>query len=348
MLDKNNILHHLKKKMLDIMKTIKLLQNSYLKPLNLLTLISLALSITFVSCSTEEYEQNDLSKNELSIVEVLEGFDVQESSDRRNSRPTFKTLNVALARTGLAGVVSSNRLTVFAPTDDAFAALGLNQRNIASVPNLEAILLYHVVGDIVFSTDLSNGFVTTLNGAAVEVNLDNGVMINESNVISADIEARNGVIHVIDEVLLPPTDNLLDLAESFDPEFSILVDVLELTGLDSVIANNGPFTVFAPTNDAFVALLAELDGYDSLDDFDTPEDIELLTSVLLYHVVEGRVYSSDLESGPVTTLNGTFDLDLNTLTLTDNNGRDVGLIANLLNVQATNGVVHVIDRVLLP
>lgn len=334
--------------MLDTMKPIKLFKIPNLKLFNPFTVLTLFLTLSLVSCSTEETDSIELNTTEPSIVEVLKSYDLPETADRRSSRPTFKTLNVALARTGLAGVVSSNRLTVFAPTDEAFEALGLNQRNITTVPNLEEILLYHVLGNIVFSSDLMNGFVPTLNGAAVQVNLENGVMINESNVIAADVQARNGVIHVIDQVLLPPSDNLLELAESFDPEFSILVDVLELTGLDTVIANNGPYTVFAPTNDAFVALLSELDGYDSLDDFDTPEDIELLTNVLLYHVVGGRVYSSDLSSGPVTTLNGDFQLDLSTLTLTDANNREVGLVPELLNVQATNGVVHVIDRVLLP
>lgn len=330
------------------MNAIKFLKNPNLTKHNLITLIFLSLTLVFVSCSTENSDFEELNNTELSIVDVLKSYDSPETQNRLTSKPTFKTLNVALAKTGLAGVVSSNRLTVFAPTDEAFAAIGLDKRNIATVPNLEEILLYHVLGDVVFSTDLANGFVPTLNGAAVEVNLNNGVMINMSNVIAADVQARNGVIHVIDQVLFPPSNNLLELAESFDPEFSLLVDVLELTGLDAVIANNGPFTVFAPTNDAFVALLGELDGYDSLEDFDTPEDIELLTNVLLYHVVEGRVFSSDLSSGPVTTLNGMFELDLNTLTLTDANDREVGLIADLLNVQATNGVVHVIDRVLLP
>jgi uncharacterized surface protein with fasciclin (FAS1) repeats len=84
--------------------------------------------------------------------------------------------------------------------------------------------------------------------------------------------------------------------------------------------------------------------FDSLDEI----PVDLLTDVLLYHVVAGRVYSSDLVSGPVTTLNGTFDVDVASLTITDANGREAGLIPSLLNVQATNGVVHVIDRVILP
>jgi transforming growth factor-beta-induced protein len=248
-----------------------------------------------------------------------------------------------LARTGLAGVVSSNQLTVFAPTDAAFAALGLYPNNIASVPNLREILLYHVVAGKVYSTDLSNGFVPTLNGAAVEINIDNGVFINDAEVIMADIKARNGVIHAIDKVMFPPTMNLVELALSFDPEFSILVQAVVKANLVDVLANGGPFTVFAPTNDAFVALLGEL-GASSLDDI----SVEVLTQVLLYHVVEGRVFSSDLVSGPVNTLNGTFNVNTSNFTITDANNREAGIITSLVNVQATNGVVHVIDRVILP
>lgn len=308
-----------------------------------------ALTLFVVSCQEEPIAVNDLSENsELSISEVLESYgnpgnEADNSRIKGNSRNTFSTLSVALARTGLSGVVSSNRLTVFAPTDAAFAELGLNVRNIASVPNLKEILLYHVLGNVVYSTDLSNGFVPTLNGAAVEVNLTNGVMINDSKVVKADIKARNGVIHAIDKVLFPPSKNLVELALSFDPEFSILVQAVIKADLAGVLANGGPYTVFAPTNAAFVALLGEL-GATSLDDIDK----DLLKSVLLYHVAEGRVFSSDLSSGEVKTLGGSFDLDLSTLTITDARGREAGLIPALLNVQATNGVVHVIDRVILP
>lgn len=308
-----------------------------------------AITMFAVSCQEEQIAVNDLSDaTDQSIDQVLESYgnadnDANASRIKGNSRNTFSTLSVALARTGLAGVVSSKRLTVFAPTDAAFAELGLNVRNIASVPNLKEILLYHVLGNVVYSTDLSNGFVPTLNGAAVEVKLTNGVMINDANVVKADIKARNGVIHAIDKVLFPPSKNLVELAQSFDPEFSILVQAVIKADLDGVLASGGPYTVFAPTNAAFIALLGEL-GATSLDDIDE----DLLKSVLLYHVVEGRVYSSDLSSGEVKTLGGSFDLDLGTLKITDARGREAGLIPALLNVQATNGVVHVIDRVILP
>lgn len=316
-------------------------------------LVILALGLFATSCNKDDdfAPEKVEPQTEKNIMEVLESFSTDDASlitnenrSRGAKKPTFSTLNVALARTGLAGAVSSNRLTIFAPTDEAFAALGLNPTNIASVPNLREILLYHVVAGPVYSYQLSNGFVPTLNGAAVEINIDNGVMINDAKVVVADIKARNGVIHAIDKILFPPTKNLVELALSFDPEFSILVAAVIKADLVSVLATGGPFTVFAPTNDAFVDLLGEL-GVNSLDDI----PVTTLTQVLLYHVVPGRVYSSDLVSGPIATAQGTlFSVDVSQLTITDNNDRIANLIPSLLNVQATNGVVHVIDRVILP
>ncbi|MDX9942307.1 MAG: fasciclin domain-containing protein [Bacteroidales bacterium] len=330
----------------------------------------IALGVFAASCSKEEISPvADVTEREMNIVEKLASFenaangngysfditsskkDILVQGENKEERkaasaangPTFSTLNVALARTGLAGVVSSNRLTVFAPTDAAFAALGLHPNNIASVPNLANILLYHVVDGIVTSDMLSNGFVPTANGAAVEINLDNSVFVNDAQVIMADIKARNGIIHAIDKVMLPPTMNLVGLAQSFAPEFSILVDAVIAADLTEVLATGGPFTVFAPTNAAFVALLGEL-GFNSLDEI----PVEVLTQVLLYHVVEGRFFSSDLVSGTVPTLNGTFEVNTSNFTITDANERESNIDTSLINIQATNGVVHVIDRVILP
>jgi transforming growth factor-beta-induced protein len=213
--------------------------------------------------------------------------------------------------------------------------------------DLAPILLYHVVDGFVFSTDLSSGFVPSLNGAAVNVTLDSGVMINDANVIGANQQATNGVVHVIDKVLLPPTSNLVDLASSFDPEFSVLLAAATKAGLADVLMGNGPYdqlTVFAPTNQAFMNLFNVV-TVEAAIDFVNGLTAEYLAPILLYHVVEGRVYSSDLSTGPVTTLNeGDFDLDLATLTIDSN----AMLIPSLLNVQATNGVIHVIDSVLIP
>jgi uncharacterized surface protein with fasciclin (FAS1) repeats len=310
------------------------------------------LTVFTFSCNTNDDEIMDSNANNPSILEVLENYGTSlnsitsKSGNTKEKKPTFKTLSVALAKTRLAGTVSSNQLTVFAPTDAAFAKYGLDQRNVVSelgVETLTSILLYHVVGGKVFSTDLANSFVPTLNGAAVEVNLESGVMINTSNVIIADIEARNGVIHAIDDILFPPTKNLVELASSFDPEFSILLAAATKAELAETLANAGPFTVFAPTNQAFMDLF-EVASVEAAIDVVNGLTAEDLAPILLYHVVAGRVYSSDLSSGPVTTLNGYFDLDLDTLTIDDN----AMLVPSLLNVQATNGVIHVIDSVLIP
>jgi uncharacterized surface protein with fasciclin (FAS1) repeats len=322
--------------------------------LNFLPLLfALLIGLFAVSCSTNDdvLPANEPDVANLDLYALLEQLNEpagegQDAALRagKAKKPTFRTLTVALAKTGLMGTVASQQLTLFAPTDEAFAALGLTQQNIGSVPNLREILLYHAVAGKIYSGDLSNGFVTTLNGAAVEITLNGGVKVNDANVLVADIKAKNGVIHAIDKVLFPPDKNLLELAKSFAPEFSILVEALEIAGLDGAIASGGPYTVFAPTNAAFVDLLGELE-FGSLQEI----PVSVLTQVLLYHVVEGRVYSSDLSDGPVPTLNGgTFEVNTSALTLTDFYGRKANLIPSLLDVQATNGVVHVIDKVILP
>jgi uncharacterized surface protein with fasciclin (FAS1) repeats len=332
------------------------MKKQLLSLLNCTSALRIGLIVAFsafaVSCNkSDEVSPGNLADaSQKNIVEVLETYDQaakggQDQSGLKSGKaaqakkPTFSTLSVALARTGLAGTVASNRLTVFAPTDEAFAALGLYPNNIASLPGLKEILLYHVVAGTVYSFQLSSGFVPTLNGAAVDIKVNGGVMVNDATVESADIKARNGVIHAIDKVLLPPTKNLVELAVSFNPgQFNKLVAAVIKAELVETLASGGPFTVFAPTDAAFEAA-----GID-------PAALtkEQLIPVLFHHVVPGRVYSSDLVNGPVATLNGNVTVNVNNLTITDGQGNAAGLIAALLNVQATNGVVHVIDKVLLP
>lgn len=264
--------------------------------------------------------------------------------------PTFGILMSALEKTQLTSTVAKNRLTVFAPSDEAFealfSALGVSGIQDLSSEQLTPILLYHVLGSPVFSTQLKNGFVPTLNGAAVEVKLNGGVMINDASVIRADMKALNGALHVIDKVLLPPSKNIVEIAQG-NENFSILVAAVVKAGLAETLSSDGPFTVFAPTNAAFVALLGEL-KLGGLDDI----PVDVLKNVLLYHVVSGRVYSSDLPLGPLTVQTAlagkTFDINASTLEILDLNDRESNLVPSLLNIQATNGVIHVIDRVILP
>ncbi len=322
---------------------------------NKLGMLALLFAFAFVvsSCEKQDDVQPDvaLAANEGDLLTVLQSADLKgkvpphaNASHKKDKKPTFSTLMVALAKTGLTSTVAREHLTLFAPSDEAFAELGLYPNNIGNVPNLRNILLYHAVAGKVYSSDLSAGYVPTLNGAAVKISLNGGVMVNDAHVILADARALNGVIHVIDKVLMPPTLNLVGLAQSFDPEFSILVQAVIKAGLAETLATGGPYTVFAPTNEAFVAALGEL-GYANLDA--VPESA--LRQILLYHVVPGRVYSSDLTSGKIRTANGDeFAVNTSQLTLTDTQGRVANLIPTLLDVQATNGVVHVIDKVILP
>jgi len=330
---------------------------------SLFLIASLAFTFVFTACenddavSPEQNDQQELYDIEATLEMITENPEFFNSDGETQLKrkwrkyPTFRNLTYALFKTRLFGTVLFNQLTVFAPTDEAFQKLfdEIGVKSIREVPTdqLRTILLYHVVQGKVKSSMLSNGFVPTLNGAALNVNIDNGVMINTSNVKYADIRAFNGIIHIIDEVLLPPTNNLVEIAQSNDA-FTILVEAVIKTDLAGTLAEGGPFTVFAPTNDAFVALLDELGpDFSSLDDI----PVELLTQVLLYHVIEGRVYSSDLPAGPanVPTLQGeSFTIDVTGPTITDTNSREANLVPSLLNIQGTNGVIHVIDRVILP
>jgi transforming growth factor-beta-induced protein len=356
------------------MKTKDYKKNLNFRSLSFIAVLTIAFLVT--ACQNEEetsYEepqieaQLDIAATLEKINETPEFFDTvyegelevdQEetlkSGKRSYYRPTFRNLVYALFKTNLFWTVVRNELTVFAPSDRAFKAFLKENgyKNIRQVPKetLKAVLLYHVVEGKVRSTDLSNGYVPTLNGAAVMVALSSGVMINDANVKYADIRALNGIIHVIDKVLFPPTQNIVEIAQSMPDNFSILVDVVVAAGLAETLSSEGDYTVFAPTNDAFVSLLGEL-GLADLNALVGAIGIEGVKKVLLYHVVDGRVYSSDLPMGPLTvpTLNGgTFEIDVTIPGITDFNGRQAGLIPSLLNVQATNGVIHVIDKVILP
>lgn len=231
--------------------------------------------------------------------------------------------------------------TVFAPTDDAFDLLpeGTVAALLDDIPTLTSILLYHVVGGNVLSSDLEDGFVTTVNGSDILVNLtEDGVILNGNVMVTlADLEADNGVVHVVDAVLLPPPATVVDIILESDVH-TTLAAAVAAADLVETLQGDGPFTVFAPTDDAFDLLP---DGtVEALLD-----DIPALTSILLYHAVEGNVLSTDLEDGFVTTINGSDIL----VSITEdgviiNNTAQV-IIADLF---ADNGVVHVIDAVLLP
>ncbi|MDB5938165.1 MAG: fasciclin, partial [Polaromonas sp.] len=157
-----------------------------------------------------------------------------------------------------------------------------------------------------------------------------------------DIQAGNGVVHVVDRVLLPADRNIVQTAQAL-PQFSILVEAVVAANLQGTLSGTGPFTVFAPTNDAFAALLAEL----GVSKAALLANTALLTRVLTYHVVPGRVLQAEIPLGSnIATVQGNT-LRVNAdLTITDQRSRSSKIIAT--DVLTSNGVVHAIDRVILP
>lgn len=262
------------------------------------------------------------------------------------SADDFETLVTAVIEAGLAGVlIGPGPYTVFAPTDEAFAALPdgtledlLTEEGLATLTN---ILLYHVVPASVFSGDLVSGEVETFLGATLDVVVsEDGVTVNGASVVEADFSASNGVIHVIDQVLLPPEapPSIVE-AVLADDDFSVLATALGATGLDEVLAGEGPFTVFAPTNAAFDAL-----PEGTLDDLLGEEGLGTLSGILLYHVVAGKVMSTDLSTGQVETVGGALlDIVVSEEGVTVN-----GAMVTTADIEVANGVIHIIDAVLLP
>ena len=300
--------------------------------LNLVPLMLILSVLFFSSCNDDDDMEQMGEKN---IVEVA-----AEAGQ-------FSILIQAAQKAGLAEYLSTqDGITVFAPTDAAFKSLltdlGANSLDDIAVADLTNILLYHVIGSKAMSSDLKSGYLPTLsksgdNSISMYINLANGVAINKNTkVTSADISAKNGVIHVVDKVILPPS--VVNIALDND-NFTILVQAVVKAGLVDALSGKGPFTVFAPTNDAFIALFAQL-GISGINDLTAEQLIPILT----YHVVSGNVLSKSLANGNVGTLNAGKSLTVNITGGVKINNSEV--IA--ADIQGSNGVVHVINKVLIP
>jgi len=255
------------------------------------------------------------------------------------------SLVAALDRADLVATLSGDGpFTVFAPTDDAFTAAGIDLDSFNTddeIATLVDILTYHVLAGAVNSSQVTDGMTATmLNGDDVTFSVTDGiVMIGDATVTAADVMASNGIIHVIDMVLMPPSD-LVDIptvAQGTGIHDSLVAAVVQAELL-TTLQGEGPFTVFAPTDDAFTAAGIDLAA------LDTDEGKATLTDILLYHVVSGSVASSALADGMIATaVNG------DDLTFTVGEGvmvNDANVI--LADVQASNGIIHVIDKVLMP
>ena len=306
----------------------------------------LAVPFITVSCNDDD-DDNMGGSDDKNIVEIAQ------------DTPELSTLVDALVAANLTGALSGDGpFTVFAPTNAAFAKLDPTTLNtIISTPSLlTALLQYHVVSGEVFSTDLSNGDVPTLlSGQSVAVNVSgSGVTLNgSSKVTTADVDASNGVIHIIDEVLLPEdfvAQTIVQIAAG-NPDFSILVAALSKPELaDLLAAANDPtqdLTVFAPNNAAFEAVLAAL-GKESIDDI----PVELLKEIVSYHIVGGAVLSTELSNGDVETilpgLPGGPDFETVAVDITDVVTLNGSSTVVAPDITAVNGVIHAVDAVLLP
>ncbi len=263
------------------------------------------------------------------------------------SDANFSILVEALTKADLVNVLNgTGNFTVFAPTNAAFTALfnelGISGIDALTKETLTPILLYHVLGTEAKSSMITTGYYNTLSPAqgstlSLKVDVSSGVKLNKTtNVTAADVDVKNGVIHVIDRVLLPPT--VVDLALSND-SFSILVQAVVKANLVNALSASGPFTIFAPTNAAFEALFTTL-GISGIADLTA----EQLTPILTYHVVSGNVLSTQLQAGNVETLNeGSISVSLSPAPTINGSSAIVAT-----DVQGSNGVIHVINSVLLP
>ncbi|PWK11199.1 putative surface protein with fasciclin (FAS1) repeats [Psychrobacter immobilis] len=311
------------------------------------TLLSLALAMTVLPLAACNDDDNDFSV----VVEAP----TQNIAEIAAENKDLTILNAALKASGLDKVLMSSEgeFTVFAPTDAAFAELleeldVTSEELLADKELLTMVLTYHVIPNMtVKAADIPYGdSIETVNGQAFSISDANIIMDASgytSKIIKTDVLATNGVIHLIDDVLLPTDKSIVDLAVATE-DLSILKEAVVAAGLADALADEeADFTVFAPNNAAFAKLLAELE----ISKEQLLQDKPLLTKVLTYHVIEDdRVFASEIMAGSQEMLEGssiTFD---DKKQITDGRDRTSNIVT--ANIQANNGVVHVIDTVLLP
>jgi uncharacterized surface protein with fasciclin (FAS1) repeats len=259
---------------------------------------------------------------------------------------SFKTLVAAVQAAGLAETLSGGNFTVFAPTDEAFAKLPAGTLDMLLKPEnkakLAAILTYHVVPGTVKAADvvkLTNA--GTVQGQRVDILAKDGtVTVDGAKVVKTDIACSNGVIHVIDTVILPVDKNIVEVAAS-NGSFNTLVAAVKAAGLVETLSGKGPFTVLAPTDAAFAKLPAG-----TLENLLKPENKKALVEILSYHVVPGVAAYSDqvVKMTELPTVLGTMVK----VTVKDGKVMLGNATVAIVDVETSNGVVHAIDTVLLP
>jgi uncharacterized surface protein with fasciclin (FAS1) repeats len=300
-----------------------------IKMMRLLSLAFMLITVFMVSCSDTE---NTVTAPVPNIAQIV------------SQSPSFSTLNAAVAKAGLTDALATTQnITVFAPDNAAFAASGITSLDGFTSAQLQAILLYHVFGQKVGSSAVPvSDTLKSLNSRNIYASRNvNGVFTNGFKVKQADILGSNGVIHVIERVMIPPSKTIAAIAIE-DTTLSFLATAVNKVGLLPVLAGPGKFTVFAPTNQAFRD--AGITDVNAL-------PVQILEPILKYHVLGTNVFSSDLVNGlTATTVQG------GTVTLTATPSATVKITTSAqpaspiiaADIVALNGVVHKIGRVMIP
>ncbi len=274
----------------------------------------------------------------------------QTINDIVNTNADFTILKAAVSKAGLNAALSTGTLTVFAPDDAAFAASGVTLATINSLSaaDLANILTYHVVAANVTAANVpASDTVKSLQGKNLYASKNaNGVFVNGSRVKTADIAAANGTIHVISSMLTPPTQTIAEIATA-TPDLSLLLTAVVKANLAGAVSSAGKYTVFAPTNAAFAAA-----GFPDAASINAAPDATI-AAVVSAHVLGTNVFASDLiNAATVNTIAPGVTLTVGTSPASVKITGSSSAVSNIIvpsgvNIIATNGVVHLIDRVLL-
>ena len=305
-------------------------------------LFALAAAATLVACGDDKDDTTNTGPTQ-DIVQLAQG------------NPDLSILVEAVGAAELAATLQgAGPYTVFAPTNAAFASL-LTELNVskaellANKPLLTAVLKYHVLTSKVAKADIPLGkAITPFGGGFFKIETSGADVIIQdgrnrtAKITATDIAAKNGLVHVIDRVILPADKDIVDTALAL-PDFSILAEAVQAADLVTTLKGAGPFTVFAPTNEAFANLLGEL----NVTKAQLLANKALLTEVLTYHVLAARVLEADVTPGdqPNTVQGENFSISSG-FVVTDKRARTANITAT--DVFTSNGVIHVLDKVILP
>lgn len=301
---------------------------------NFLNLRFYALFLVIISISAASCTDDNAAGNPLPVPSLDQII---------SQSPDYSSFNTALVRTSLNDDLATGTYTVFVPDNAAFIASGISDVNAVPLAKLDSIVKYHIYGQIVKANvyPASDTLKTTLGRNIFASNNANGLFANGLKLKQTDVVGANGVIHVISKVLTPPTSNIIQIA-SADTNFTFLVAAITKLNLVTALSGAGKYTVFAPTNAAFRA--AGITDINAI-------PMVILDAIIKYHVLNTNVFSSDfINSTTKVTLQG------GTVTLSTTPSAGVKITGSAepfagitsANIVATNGVIHVINRAMLP